>query len=284
MPRENLVRDVSDTARWVAVKRATESERPDALFRDPLAGRLAGPRGHAIDAAMPRALRPSWPLVVRTRLIDDLVEKCVAEGCDRVVNLAAGFDTRPYRMALPASLSWVEADLAPLIDEKERLLANEKPRCQVRRERIDLADEGARTAFLREATTGAEKVLVITEGLLMYLDEDVVRRLAADLHTHPSIRWWMLDLHSVALRAMMQKQNRGAFANAPIKFGPEGGVAWFEARGWRARDIASVLREAARHKRLPFLMQLLIPRLPDPDPRNMGRRDRWYGIVRFERA
>ncbi|HEY2739416.1 MAG TPA: class I SAM-dependent methyltransferase, partial [Thermoanaerobaculia bacterium] len=40
--------NVSDTARWVAVYRAMETARPDAIFRDPFADRLAGERGHQI--------------------------------------------------------------------------------------------------------------------------------------------------------------------------------------------------------------------------------------------
>jgi O-methyltransferase involved in polyketide biosynthesis len=51
-------------------------------------------------------------MVTRTKLMDDLIDASVAEGCDRVISLAAGFDTRPYRMALPGSLEWIEADLA----------------------------------------------------------------------------------------------------------------------------------------------------------------------------
>ena len=46
MPIEN----VSDTARWVAVYRAMESERRDAIFRDPFARRLAGAKGQEIVA------------------------------------------------------------------------------------------------------------------------------------------------------------------------------------------------------------------------------------------
>ena len=37
--------NISDTARWVAVYRAQETARPDAIFRDPFAERLAGERG-----------------------------------------------------------------------------------------------------------------------------------------------------------------------------------------------------------------------------------------------
>jgi O-methyltransferase involved in polyketide biosynthesis len=43
-----LVRDVSDTARWVAYFRARETQRADALFRDPFAERLAGEQGFRI--------------------------------------------------------------------------------------------------------------------------------------------------------------------------------------------------------------------------------------------
>jgi len=51
---------VSDTARWVAIYRAVETERPDALFRDPWARKLAGPEGEAIVNAMPRGRQTGW--------------------------------------------------------------------------------------------------------------------------------------------------------------------------------------------------------------------------------
>src|SRR4030095_11149477 len=48
MTDEGGLRNISDTAHWVAFYRALESERPDALFRDPFARRLAGERGARI--------------------------------------------------------------------------------------------------------------------------------------------------------------------------------------------------------------------------------------------
>jgi O-methyltransferase involved in polyketide biosynthesis len=78
---EALIANVSDTARWVAVYRARETTRPDALFKDPFADRLAGERGLAIAAAAPRQTRNGWPWVVRTRLIDDLIQTSIKEGC-----------------------------------------------------------------------------------------------------------------------------------------------------------------------------------------------------------
>ena len=50
-----------------------------------------------------------WMTVVRTVVIDRYLQEAIARGVDTVVNLGAGLDTRPYRMTLPASLSWVEA-------------------------------------------------------------------------------------------------------------------------------------------------------------------------------
>jgi O-methyltransferase involved in polyketide biosynthesis len=50
---EHTITHVSDTARWTALYRATESARPDALFHDPLAERLAGEQGRTIVANVP---------------------------------------------------------------------------------------------------------------------------------------------------------------------------------------------------------------------------------------
>ena len=102
--------------------RATETARPDALFSDPLAGRLAGEQGRAIVARSPRTNRNGWWLVAGTKIIDDVIARSIADGCDRVLNLAAGLDTRPYRLDLPSDFAWVEADLPQLLKEKTELL------------------------------------------------------------------------------------------------------------------------------------------------------------------
>src|SRR5271170_606611 len=107
---EPLIRNISDTARWAAMYRALESERPDAIFRDPLARRLAGTRGAQITEDMAFGKSPSWPWVTRTYLYDRFISEQLTQGVDMVVNLGAGLDTRPYRMDLPASLKWVEVD------------------------------------------------------------------------------------------------------------------------------------------------------------------------------
>ena len=276
------ISNVSDTARWVAVYRARESARRDALFHDPFAQLLAGERGQAIAAFMPRQARNGWPLIARTKLMDDLILSTIAQGCDCVVNLAAGFDTRPYRLEVPSTLRWIEADLPALTEEKEQLLKSVEPRCQLRRIKVDLAESSARVAMLKEAVGTSANVLVITEGLLLYLEEAQVRSLAMDVGAEAGIRGWILDLASPALLKMMKKSMGPQLANAPMKFAPANGVAFFEDLGWHATHIQSVMRAASRFRRLPWTLKLF-GFLPEPDPRNPGRTP-WSAVVQLGRS
>jgi methyltransferase (TIGR00027 family) len=272
---EPLIADVSDTARWIAAYRAEESRRPDAMFDDPLADRLAGQRGHAIAAAAPPI---GWALVARTKLIDDLVLTAIDEGCDRVLNLAAGLDTRPYRLDLPADLRWVEADLPGLLADKEQALHDQEPRCRLARYAVDLADPAARDAFLDDALAGAGKALVLTEGLLMYLDDHDVVALAQSLK-RPQIAWWLLEFWGAGLRKWMDRKTAAIMANAPFKFGAENGLAYFEQIGWTPLEVESILLAANRFRRLPFWYRVAA-RLPQPDPRNPGNA-RWSAVTRL---
>jgi hypothetical protein len=64
MSEQNLtVRGVSDTARWVAYFRALESKRPDALFRDPFAERLAGEHGIQLANTLVDGNKHEWAWV-----------------------------------------------------------------------------------------------------------------------------------------------------------------------------------------------------------------------------
>ena len=207
---QQLIRNISDTARWVAVYRADENDRPDALFRDPFARRLAGQRGEEIASAMPFQKKNSWPFVARTYLFDAFINEQVRQGAEMVVNLAAGLDARPYRMALPPSLQWVEVDLPGILDYKEEILGSEKPVCALERIRLDLADGNARRELFERLGQRAKKVLVVTEGLLGYLSEDEAGSLAVDLAHPASFQRWVLDIGSPALMRMIQEEIESA--------------------------------------------------------------------------
>src|ERR1700709_2587498 len=123
--------NISDTARWVAVYRAMETARPDAIFRDPSAERLAGERGRQIVAEMPSGRTMAWPMIVRTAVFDEIILDAVQKRhADLVVNLAAGLDARPWRLPLPPSLRWVDVDLPGILTYKTETLKDEVPVCR----------------------------------------------------------------------------------------------------------------------------------------------------------
>jgi methyltransferase (TIGR00027 family) len=250
---------VADTARWVALYRAIESERPDAHFQDPYARRLAGPRGEQIMASLPKSMRnASWSVVARTVLIDRYVAQQVAQGVTLVLNLAAGLDTRPYRLTLPSTLTWVEVDQPALLEEKAALLADATPHCALERVAIDLRLEGPRRHLFERLGGKAERVLVLTEGLLMYLTQDDVVGLARDMARVSTFQSWVTDLISPGLLKMIDKdwgQTLRA-GGAPMQFAPESGSLFFEPFGWGTVECRSAFMLAGKLKRLPWLFHL----------------------------
>ncbi|HEU5465761.1 MAG TPA: SAM-dependent methyltransferase [Gemmatimonadales bacterium] len=248
MPETPLVSHISDTARWVAMYRAFESERPDAIFHDPYARRLAGPVGERIAAAM-GGTKWAWPMIVRTAVMDEVIQRVVGEGADTVLNLAAGLDTRPWRLDLPSSLTWWDVDYPATHEYKREAMKDEGPKCRIEWAAADLADRGARKALFTRVGQSAKRVLVVSEGLLIYLDPAEVRALATDLHEPASFANWLIDLASPKLLEWIQRRNMGkatAAGGAPMKFGPAEGTAYFEPSGWREIEWHSTGEEARR--------------------------------------
>lgn len=259
---QTLIQDVSDTAFWIAHCRAVETERSDALFRDPLAGLLAGERGKAIADTMPRPFITSWTVAIRTRIIDDFIRSALDDGVDAILNLGAGLDTRPYRMEVPESLLWVEADYPHVMEWKEERLVNEKPRCRLERVKIDLANLDERRTLLGGIDRRAKMLLVLTEGVVPYLSVEDAGLLADDLRRLDHARCWIVDYFSPAL--MKYRERHGMtrmMQNAPFKFIPENWSGFFGRHGWRCREIRYLAEEATRlHRaiRFPPLVRIMV--------------------------
>jgi methyltransferase (TIGR00027 family) len=243
------VETISDTAHWVAVYRALETERPDAIFRDPFARRLAGDKGEELLRSFPWGHANAWALVTRTAVMDELVAGAVRDGADLVLNLAAGLDARAWRMDLPASLRWVDVDLPGVLNYKTEALRDERPRCRYEPVALDLADRAGRCALFTRLGAEATKALVITEGLLIYLTPAQVAALAQDLHAPASFRAWLLELTSPTVHKLMRMRygRKGAgIPNAPYQFTPEDGTGFFTEFGWREAVFRSAVEEGRR--------------------------------------
>ncbi|MFE3442656.1 class I SAM-dependent methyltransferase [Nocardia sp. NPDC059180] len=255
MTPQALVSHTVDTARWVAAHRAVESARPDALFRDPLAKRLVGARGRVIDEAADQEIADDWFLITRTKLIDDHIATAVAAGCELVINLGAGLDTRPYRMKLPADVRWIEADVPGLVADKDALLADEAARCELTRTGLDLTDSVTVTGFFDTALADARKALVVTEGLDRYFDKSKIIDLSRALRRSEVVEW-CLDFNAVGVAQIVADRRLALLAHAPLACLPIDGVACFENHGWSVAGLEPIVTAADRFDRLPPLIRL----------------------------
>lgn len=245
MPIEN----VSDTARWVAMYRAMETARPDALFRDPYAERLAGPKGREIVDTLKNGRRMAWPMIVRTAVLDEVIlDRVRAAGVDTVINLAAGLDARAWRLDLPPALNWFDVDLPAITRYKQELMQGEAPRCRYEAVAVDLTSGAERDDVLRRVAGVGRSALVVTEGLLIYLTADQVASLARALHVQPAIRWWLTDIASPLLLKYMERTWGKAVrsGNAPFQFAIDDRAGFFEPLGWREHEFRSGMDEARR--------------------------------------
>jgi methyltransferase (TIGR00027 family) len=278
------VSHVSDTALWVAVYRAMETERPDAIFRDPHARRLAGERGEAIVRSMPKGRAWAWPMIVRTAVMDEIILRCVGQGVRTVVNLAAGLDARAYRLELPPALRWLHVDFPDMIAYVQDALAGERARCDLQYVAADVTDRTQLDRLLRQGAA-AGPVLVVSEGLLIYLSAEQVGELAGALASVPAVRSWLIDLGSPMLLKMMARQwgAKVAQGNAPFRFAPAEGTAFFTPHGWREAEFRSTWSESLRLKRtvpLAWLWQFLGRFQPRARKEAMRRMS---GVVLLER-
>lgn len=282
-----LIENISDTARWVAYYRAMETERPDAIFKDPFARRLAGERGEHIVDNMKRGRAMAWAMIVRTAVFDEIILDTISSySIDTVINLAAGLDARAWRLELSPALRWIDVDLPGILDYKLDTLRDSRPVCEYEAVRLDLTDDAARKALFVRLGASAKTTLVITEGLLIYLAREQVTKLAADLHSTSSFRFWLIDLASPRLLAIMDRSWGKSVkeGNAPFQFAPPEGTTFFDKLGWRESEFRSSMDEAHRlHRemRMAWLWRLL-GRLYRAKKREEFRR--MSGIVLLERT
>jgi methyltransferase (TIGR00027 family) len=250
----DLIQNVSDTALWIAAYRSQETDRPDAVFKDPLAKKLAGEKGKQIVAETPHTNMMAFAMVARTTAIDRLVLNAIDRGVDTIINLGAGLDTRPYRMQLPSQLKWIEVDFPHMILYKTDLLANDKPVCYLERIGADLSQDAERKALFARLGAATQKALIITEGVIAYLSNDQAAALSADLYAIPSFKYWIQDISQGKMRKNKEtKALSKKLKNSPFRFSAPDPIGFFGKHGWKVAENIYILDEADRiGRRLPM--------------------------------
>lgn len=238
---------VALTSLWVAAWRAAETERSDALFRDPFARQLAGPEGlRILEAARAVAPIEAPTIPVRTQFFDQRIPRGT-----QVVLLAAGMDARAYRLTWPPGARVYEIDQPEVLTLKQEHLGDARPTCIRIPIPIDLADDWP-AALIAHGFRPELPADWLVEGLLPYLDEGAVGQLLARVTRLSAPGSTLLaDLIGRTMLEMPQLRPVLEFVTslgAPWKFGTDDPEALFAELGWTvwAHDLATFAAEVGR--------------------------------------
>jgi O-methyltransferase involved in polyketide biosynthesis len=188
-------------------------------------------------------------------------------------------------MMLPKSLQWIEADYPAIISHKESVLRDSTPSCKLTRVAIDLADGEKRREFLASAAPDAKRVLILTEGVIVYLSPEQVSELARDLLAQPRFAYWIAEYFNPKVYPHLQRAVRTIkMRNAPFLFYPDDWYGFFARLGWAERETrysGEVAVEHGRRPPMPWFARLLYPFFPRKAKEEAMR---MTGYVVFRRA
>jgi methyltransferase (TIGR00027 family) len=189
----DLASSVGATATMVAAARALATEDSDPIINDPFAAPLVRavgidfftrvvdgdiePGDAGVDGTAELQTETD-SLAVRTRFFDEFFTDAAAAGIEQSVILAAGLDSRAYRLNWPAGSIVYEVDQPQVVTFKTDTMASlgAEPTAQRRTVSIDLRDDWP--AALREAGfDDSSPSAWSAEGLLMYLPPEAQDRL-----------------------------------------------------------------------------------------------------------
>jgi methyltransferase (TIGR00027 family) len=190
----NVAEGVGFTALFSAACRATETCRePHPLVRDPyakefvLAARLPSQLPITPEAADADTSFPWSPIAtyvgVRSRFFDEFFAAATAAGIRQVVILAAGLDTRGFRLGWPEGTTVLEVDAPRVLEFKEQVLASVGARSSCARQAVaaDLREDWP-TALRSAGFNPAAPTAWLAEGLLPYLAQEARAALLAAMH------------------------------------------------------------------------------------------------------
>ena len=253
---------VGNTARWIAASRAKESELALPLFSDPYARELSGEAGFELQRHMRVAMGaqgdgPDLYLSIRTKFLDDALLNAVrTRALHQVVILAAGMDTRAFRIPWPSDVKVFEVDRDEIFDHKEAVLgrAGASPSCDRHVVRADLARPWT-GALAGAGFVKSKPAAFLVEGLLMYLEEhEALPLLAAIGEIAAPGSWIAADVVNPEVLTspyMARYMTALREAGSPWKFGIEDPESFFRQRGW-APTLVQPGDPEASYGRWPF--------------------------------
>lgn len=229
---------LASTARWTASVRAQESARPDALLTDPWAASLAGQEG--ADWLAGRTEDKVLPIVLRTRYFDDFLQRITREHPIRqVVLVAAGLDTRAFRLSWPEGTHLYELEQHAVIQHKAEILTTlgVTPTCTRHVVPQDLTEPWP-DALVQAGFHPETPSLWLLEGFLFYLPNALNRPLLEQVSLLAAPGSWIgFDIiNSTMLNHPLTKAwvDMQAAAGAPWIGTLDDPVEYLAGLGWQA--------------------------------------------------
>lgn len=249
---------VSLTAQWTAAVRAVETRRgEDRLFADELAHSLAEPDGYRLlDRYKGGGLTDF--IAIRTKFFDLAISNALrAAEIRQVVIVAAGMDTRAYRLLWPDGVRLYEVDHEALLSEKTRRLAALGASSRVAR--VGVAADLSRPWRRRLIEAGFDLLaptLWVAEGLVFYLEPHQAADLLTELgELSPAGSSLLVDMPSEALlRSPICRKFLEALRadGVPWRFGSDAPEAFLNAAGWACLEIKQPGEDGAAFGRWPY--------------------------------
>ena len=223
---------ISRTSIYVAAGRAVGAREPDPSAKNPdyLAEKLLGdPSKLQLDHPAVRALSLSYDeamrdvevvsnvrmMTIRTRFIDEALERAIENGATQVVILGAGFDSHAYRcQKVLANVKVFEVD-RPVTQELKKQQVREvlgTPPSNLTYVPVDFQHDDLLDVLTRHGYDRTQRTFFILEGVTMYLPEEAARETLRFVGAHPSGSGIVFDF---VYRAMIDMIARIDMANIP---------------------------------------------------------------------
>lgn len=241
---------LESTAYWTAAARAKESEREDRLFNDPWASLLAGQVGAEWIAQRAGNVFSTAPMIIRTHYFDTFLERAVLQNAIRqVVILAAGLDTRAFRLNWPDGTRLYELDQPSILQYKAQALQSTGAKLACERIQIELdLTQPWKESLTRSGFDPQRPSVWLLEGFLFYLpNEDIIHILDTVTSLAAKGSWLGFDIvNSLTLTSPITRQwiEMQARSGAPWIGAMDDPESFLAERGWRATMTQSGAEDA----------------------------------------
>jgi methyltransferase (TIGR00027 family) len=243
---------IGTTSLFVAALRARETLRSDRLFDDPYAARVldaAGVTGVSAPGDVTKFVElMADQVALRTRFLDDALLAAANDGRRQVVLVAAGMDSRAFRLLWPDGVKVFEVDQPAVLAFKDEALVGAQPRCDRHPVGVDLRDDW-HAALLDAGFRAEQPTAWLTEGLLYALTPNAADTLLSTIESLSATGSMIAFDHIQMCDALNQALLDADPHLADLWLGgPVDPDAWLRQHHWQPH-VAELADIARRHDR-----------------------------------